>query len=73
MQAHLGLLSRTDVEERVRERKQKLELRIKLRDVIKNKIHEHRDIETKRTIKPMPPMFEADLLVKKKHQEERGL
>jgi hypothetical protein len=33
----LGLLSRTAVEKRVRERKQKLQLRIKLRDAIKTK------------------------------------
>jgi hypothetical protein len=34
----LGLLSRTTIEKRVRERKQKLQLRIKLIDAIKTKI-----------------------------------
>jgi hypothetical protein len=33
----LGLLSRTAIDKRVRERKQKLELRIELRDAIKTK------------------------------------
>jgi hypothetical protein len=50
----LGLLSRKAARKRVRERNKKLQLRIKLRNSI---THEHRDIETKRTIRPMSPML----------------